>query len=161
MMSTEIERRYLVPYNHWGWVLRHSTSHATILQAYLSVDPVVRLRLSEQEGKTSAFLTIKGPGTLERAEFEYPTSVEWARSMWPLAKYELRKVRHYVEMPEGVWEIDEFLGPLDGLWIAELEMGASDEVDPKHVWLGQEVTHDSRYSNAWLAQHQTLPITLL
>ena len=64
------------------------------------------------------------------------------------------------EVPEGAaapaerfFEVDEFHGENEGLVVAEIELGRSDEPFTKPDWLGQEVTGDKRYYNAQLSRH--------
>ena len=63
------------------------------------------------------------------------------------------------EVPEGTvsagrfFEVDEFHGDNEGLVVAEIELGRSDEPFTKPDWLGQEVTGDKRYYNAQLSRH--------
>ncbi len=51
------------------------------------------------------------------------------------------------------WEIDEFLGNLAGLWLAEVELTSEFEEFQIPPWVRQEVTEDPRYTNASLAKH--------
>ncbi|MFA6686273.1 MAG: adenylate cyclase, partial [Desulfuromonas sp.] len=50
------------------------------------------------------------------------------------------------------WEIDEFLGTNAGLYLAEIELESASAEFPRPQWLGAEVSHDPRYTNASLAQ---------
>jgi len=161
-MPSEIERRYLLNSSDQGWVMRNASRMVHITQGYLSADPVVRLRLVEGNNASTkkAELTIKGAGTLVRPEFNHNIEVAQALEMWPMVKCEIHKIRRYLELGNEVWEIDEFLGPLAGLWIAELELSDPQQSVDDYAWLEQEVTHDSRYSNLWLAQNRTFPIPL-
>ena len=45
------------------------------------------------------------------------------------------------------WEVDEFLGPNEGLVVAEIELPDESTEFPKPEWLGDEVSHDPRYYN--------------
>ena len=54
---------------------------------------------------------------------------------------------------ERFFEVDEFHGENEGLVMAEIELGSSDEAFAKPDWLGQEVTGDKRYYNAQLSRH--------
>jgi len=67
-VSTEIERKFLVHER----LLPALPAPDSIEQGYLSSKPTVRVRLrTAPDGTRSGFLTIKGPGLLTRAEFEY------------------------------------------------------------------------------------------
>jgi adenylate cyclase len=145
-MGIEIERRFLVLVDKLPDL---SECHSEIIdQAYFSSDPWVRVRVY-RGNRPRALLTIKGQGTLKRPEVNCEIPAEKAQEMWPLAKSEIHKIRHNYES----WEIDEFTGALAGLWLVEIELEAEDSGFDKPEWLGQEVTEDIRYSNAYLAEH--------
>lgn len=69
------------------------------------------------------------------------------------AKGVLTKKRYRLRHENHDWELDEFLGPLCGLWLAEIELKESEESFAQPNWIGKEVTNDHRYSNANLAEH--------
>lgn len=146
-MATEIERTFLVnPAN-----VPELGTPLDIEQAYLSEEPCVRIRTLSREGVTIARVTIKGPGTVERAEFEWEIPVKDAQEILGdgLWKTALSKCRYLVSR----WEIDEFTsGELEGLWIAEIELESRDEEFTKPDWLGPEVSEDPRFSNMALAR---------
>jgi CYTH domain-containing protein len=54
--------------------------------------------------------------------------------------------------------VDEFLGNLKGLIIAEVELKQSEESFEKPQWLGKEVSDDYRFTNAALAESQQIPL---
>jgi adenylate cyclase len=144
-MKQEIERKFLVRRE----LLPKLPPGDQIEQGYLSVEPVVRVRLRvAHSGAQSARLTIKGRGTIQRAEFEYSIRPDEGRALLGLCRRSLRKVRYVV----GRWEIDEFLDR--DLWLAEIELQRPDEAFDKPRWVGDEVTHDPSYSNARLARER-------
>ena len=51
------------------------------------------------------------------------------------------------------FEVDEFHGDNEGLVIAEVELSAPDEPYETLPFIGQEVTGDRRYYNAYLSHH--------
>lgn len=64
------------------------------------------------------------------------------------------KTRQHVPLEDGhVLAVDRFHGPLDGLVLAELDLGA-DRVLPATLphGLGPDVTHDERFTGAALAR---------
>ena len=148
-MGTEIERKFLVAGD--GWRAAATEPGVLLRQGYLHAGtPVVRVR---QAGETG-FLTIKGPGLLSRAEYEYPIpaaeAAELLRSLCPppIIEKTRTRVRH-----EGlVWEVDEFAGHLAGLVLAEVELPSADAAFDRPDWLGREVTEDPRYQNAALSR---------
>ena len=151
-MSLEIERRFLVIGQGW-----RKAPSALYRQGYLHAEAgcTVRVRLIEAPEGARARLTIKGassPDGLVREEFEYAIPPEDALSLLALARCGMvEKRRHVLEVDGLQWEVDEFLGENSGLILAEIELGSPEQPFSRPDWLGEEVTADSRYSNAWLA----------
>jgi adenylate cyclase len=146
-MGTEIERRFLVLVDKLPDDLREA--HSSIVeQTYLSTDPWVRIRIY-RGNRDRAVLTVKGKGTIRRPETNCEIPVDKATEMWSFGKHEIRKIRHEY----GRWEIDEFTDQHTGLWMAEIELSSEDEQFDRPEWLGEEVTEDIRYTNAFLAEH--------
>lgn len=149
-MALEIERKFLVV----GDFLPFVTRKVQIAQAYLCVskERTIRVRVKGEE----AFLTIKGASNangFSRLEFEYPVPVEDARQMIRLSPFPIiEKERCYVPVGQHVYEVDIFHGEKEGLVLAELELESETETFEKPDWLGQEVTGDERYYNAFMAQ---------
>lgn len=150
-MPVEIERKYLVDSS----MIPFPSEHYRMTQGYLSIEPVVRVRKVEKFpcGERHGLLSIKGPGLIDRAEFEYEIPFSEAKDMFLLTKNELSKTRYYVEHREHTWHVDEFHGSLKGLWLAEIELKSENEKFVQPSWVVREVTMDQRYSNAWLADH--------
>ena len=88
-----------------------------------------------------------------RHEFEYPIPVADAEALWALAPHRLDKVRYALDCPGGDWVVDCFQGENAPLVLAEVELASAqvDLVIPP--WCGEEITGESRWSNAVLAQH--------
>jgi adenylate cyclase len=141
-MGIEIERKFLVRRE----LLPELPKPAELIQGYLSVEPVVRVRLrTSPEGREAGELTIKGKGLLSRAEFNYPVPPDEVRQLLDLCSRRLSKRRHNL----GRWELDHF--PDRDLWLAEIELASEDEPFDRPAWVGDEVTGDKRYSNSNLA----------
>ncbi|MDR2669163.1 MAG: CYTH domain-containing protein [Desulfovibrio sp.] len=112
--------------------------------------------LREKPGSSPAgrgFLTVKGKSRgATRAEFEFPIPVREASTL--LETLALRpfveKIRHCVELPPHVWEIDEFIGENLGLVLIEIELDNCNTPLLPPNWVGTEVTGDPRYANASL-----------
>ena len=144
-MAKEIERKFLVKGDAW----RALAKGTTYRQGYLNSakERTVRVRTAEDK----AFLTIKGL-TLgaTRAEYEYEIPFDEGKAMLDaLAEKPLIEKKRY-KIPAGglTWEIDEFLGDNAGLIVAEVELKSEDQAFERPVWLGDEVTGDTRYYNA-------------
>ena len=63
----------------------------------------------------------------------------------------VEKIRYHVEVRGFTWDVDEFLGGKQGLVLAEVELEDENQQPEFPDWLGQEVTGDVRYYNAYLA----------
>jgi adenylate cyclase len=152
-MAVEIERRFRVSNDAWRAMVERSTR---ITQGYLAITEhsVIRVRVRDAAG----YVTIKSrDGGLARQEFEYSVPLDDARSLLGLCGQKiLEKVRHEVIHDGYRWEIDEYSEPFDGLVIAEVEMQSVGEDPPLPPWIGEEITHDGRFSNAALAQRVEL-----
>ena len=147
----EIERKFLVK----GDFLPYVTRKEKIIQAYIcnTSEKAVRVRIKGE----NAYITIKGPSDkngFSRCEFEYEIPVADAEEMLKLCESGfIEKIRHYVVCENHTFEIDVFSGANEGLVLAELELASENEEFAKPDWLGEEVTGDVRYYNAYLAQH--------
>jgi CYTH domain-containing protein len=145
-MATEIEYKFRVT----GDVPELGVGR-TLEQWYIGLSPVVRVRIIEG---TKAYLTIKGKGMVSRAEFEYEVPVADAEGMRELAKSNVvSKTRYRVVVGQHTWEVDQFHGVLEGLWLAEIELGSEDEAFEMPSWVGENVSRDMRYTNADLSEH--------
>ena len=147
-MPVEIERKFLVIPDR----LPKLGKGDPLIQGYLSVKPVVRIRV----GVRRAWLTVKGPGTIERDEFEYEVPLEDGDHMLELCEGRtVAKSRFTVVHQTQTWVIDRFdnNGPnhLSGLWLAEIELTNAKEPLMMPPWAGREVTHNSDYANVSLA----------
>ena len=149
-MATEIERKFLVAGD--GWRQAALGPGLALRQGYLNdgrAGPVVRVRMAGAQG----FLTIKGPGLLSRAEFEYPIPAADAEAMLGLCVGPvIAKTRTRVAHGGLVWEVDAFAGHLAGLVLAEVELTSADQAFERPDWAGAEVTGDPRYQNNALSR---------
>ena len=145
----EIERKFLINPELW----QPSVNGVEIKQGYLSVDPerVVRVRVTGEK----AFLTIKGkPVGIVRTELEYEIPKNEAEVLLKLClDFPVEKIRFKEKIGELVWEIDIFKGENEGLIMAEVELADENQNVDLPDWVGDEVSSDSRYYNAWLSQN--------
>ncbi|HMM75708.1 MAG TPA: CYTH domain-containing protein [Gammaproteobacteria bacterium] len=147
-MAREIERKFLLRDAGWRAAVTRSE---TMRQGYLASTPAVSIRVRVAGDR--AWLNFKSATLgVARHEFEYAIPRAEAEEMLALfcAERCLEKTRHYVPWGAHVWEIDEFHGANAGLVVAEIELGAEDEVFEKPPWLGAEVSDDRRYYNVCL-----------
>ena len=159
-MPIEIERKFLVQQA----LLPNLPEGEQIIQGYIAtVDrTTVRVRLNGER----AWLTLKGKTTgISRSEFEYPIPAADARKI--LAELcsggVVEKIRYRIPQDGLTWELDIFEGKNRGLIIAEIELSDEEQVFSRPAWLGEEVSHDPRYSNLALLhnpyQHWNCHIT--
>lgn len=148
----EIERKFLVKSDNFKAV---AFAKNQIAQGYLNSHPerTVRIRIKGESG----FLTIKGKGNesgISRLEWETEIPLTEAKSLIKLCENGvIDKIRYEVKAGNHIFEVDEFFGDNEGLVVAEIELQSEDETFEKPEWLGQEVTNDERYYNAFLSNH--------
>ncbi|MEW5676671.1 CYTH domain-containing protein [Flavobacterium enshiense] len=148
----EIERKFLVVSDDF---IREAHKQNRIVQGYLNSDPerTVRIRIKGNQG----FLTIKGKSNhsgTSRLEWEKEITVAEAEILLPLCeKGSIDKIRYEIPLGEHTYEVDVFFGDNEGLVMAEIELSEENESFEKPYWLGQEVTNDERYYNAYLSKH--------
>ncbi|MFH6936137.1 CYTH domain-containing protein [Flavobacterium sp. FlaQc-30] len=148
----EIERKFLVKSNDFK---EQAFTHNKIAQGYLSSIPerTVRVRIKGEK----AFLTIKGIGQhggMSRFEWENEIPIDEAIELLKLCeKGKIEKTRYEVKLGNHIFEVDEFYGENEGLIMAEVELKSETETFEKPEWLGEEVTDDKRYYNAYLSKH--------
>ena len=126
--------------------------HTHLVQGYLSVSPVVRVR---REGD-SFFLTYKGDGLMMREEYNHPLSREAFEHL--LEKTDgtvITKERYRIPFGAYTIELDIFSGLYEGLILAEVEFPTEEEANAfiPPSWFGTEVTLDGRYHNSYLSSH--------
>lgn len=150
-MAQEIERKFLVT----GDFKKDAFKQTRITQGYLSSVPerTVRVRIKGAQG----FITIKGIGNASGA-----SRYEWEKEI-PVSEVEallqicepgvIDKTRYQVKSGTHTFEVDEFYGENQGLVVAEVELSAEGEAFVKPVWLGEEVTGDTKYYNSMLMKN--------
>jgi CYTH domain-containing protein len=149
-MALEVEHKFLVAGSGWR---DEAGAGEPCCQGYLNRDPerTVRVRVAGEQ----AFLTVKGiTRGVTRQEFEWPIAMSEANALLRLCEGPLiEKTRYRLDYLGTQWEIDEFHGDNEGLVIAEVELGMAGEPFERPEWLGDEVSHDSRYFNSSLSIH--------
>jgi CYTH domain-containing protein len=146
----EIERKFLVTSNSF---LSESTTSYRIVQGYLNTDPerTVRIRIKGTKG----YITIKGKGNASgttRFEWEKEIALSEAEQLLLLCEEGvIDKIRHEIPLGNHCFEVDVFTGVNDGLIVAEVELQTENESFERPDWLGEEVTGQVRYYNAYLS----------
>ena len=146
----EVERKYLL-----GKLPEHLEQYPfhDMEQAYLCVNPVVRIRRSDDD----YYMTYKSDGLMAREEYNLPLTEDAYRHLLEKADGIILKKRRYM-IPLGnrlTAEIDIFSGVWEGLIITEVEFPdlVSAESFQAPDWFGDEVTYDGHYHNSWLSSH--------
>lgn len=179
MKNQEIERKFLV--NTIPDNLDVYPYHE-IEQAYLCVNPVVRIRKSDN----NYYLTYKGRGLLEREEYNLPLNQEAyehlkekadgriickRRYLIPLDlpqfsfgnfNNELEDETHSLQETAGLTiELDIFKAPLSHLILAEVEFASLEQANAfiPPDWLGEDVTLNKHYHNSNMCLTEDLSFT--
>ena len=145
----EIERKFLLdklPEN-----LERYPFHM-IEQGYLSTNPVVRVRRSDDE----YYLTYKGKGFLSREEYNLPLTKESYEHLVAKADGNVISKKRYLIPIEGTAltiELDVFDKPFAPLVLAEVEFETEEEalafIPPE--WFGEDVTNETEYHNSTMS----------
>ena len=145
----EIERKFLVSVLPEGY--DHHPSHQ-IEQAYLSTDPVVRIRKEDDQ----YYLTYKSRGLLAREEYNLPLNqASYEHLLTKADGIVLTKQRFLIPLPGTSYtaELDIFSGHYKGLMLVEVEFETEEQanafVPPE--WFGEDVTFSGEYQNSRLA----------
>ncbi|KMN83317.1 adenylate cyclase [Chromobacterium sp. LK11] len=148
-MAVEIERRFVVVGDAW----RGLAPGVQYRQGYLSVEKerTVRVRVVGDQ----AWLTLKSNiSNVSRHEFEYPVPLADAQTiMAAMCPMVVDKLRHRIEHGGFIWEVDEFFGDNAGLVLAEIELPDESTPFDQPAWIGEEVTEDGHYTNAYLSKN--------
>lgn len=147
----EIERKYLIRHLPDGF-RQYPCRH--IEQAYLSVNPVVRVRRDD----ASYYLTYKGAGLMVREEYNLPlTKDAYCHLLKKADGVIITKKRYQIPYQTLTIELDLFEGAYEGLILAEVEFATEEDADHFNPpdWFGEEVTFDGRYHNSYMALHHS------
>lgn len=151
-MSLEIERKFLVNNTEFK---KLAYQQNTLKQGYLNTDKsrTVRVRIQDD----NAYLTVKGKSNQSgttRFEWEKEIAISDAENLLLLCEESIiEKTRFLIKNNHLIFEVDEFYGDNKGLIIAEIELNSENENFHKPIWLGKEVTGDSKYYNSNLSKN--------
>lgn len=143
--NIEIERKFLVkdiPFDLTQFKC------SVIKQAYLCIDPVMRLRQKDD----NYIFTFKGSGQVKRVEFEYPLSKKQFSDLWEnVVGKKIVKKRYFIPLDNNLTaELDIYEGEFDGFKNVEVEFPSEEEavafVPPK--WFGEDISFNPEYANA-------------
>lgn len=146
----EIERKFAVKSTNF---LANAKESYKITQGYLNTDKnrTVRVRIKGNKG----FITVKGISSadgLSRFEWEKEIDIKDAEALLLLCEdFVIDKTRYIIPFDTVVFEVDVFEGANKGLVVAEVELESTEQQFEKPEWLGEELTGDERYYNAYLS----------
>lgn len=150
-MGQEIERKFKVDEKHATDYLKRARNGEfeikVIEQAYLTTDPVVRVRRSNDK----YYMTYKGSGMLSREEYNLPLNEESYNILKSKADGNvICKNRVNIPYEKYLIELDFFEAPFYPLVIAEVEFSSLEEADAFSgpEWFLEDVTNDRRYHNS-------------
>lgn len=147
-MGWEIERRFLVRCADAMWLRLGEGNH--LRQGYVrNGEPSVRIRIGEPRG---AVLNCKSGSGIRRSEVEAIVPADVAQALFQAAE---DRVVEKIRWRMGAWELDRFLGALEGLMLLEIELDAEDQAMPpvpEGVHVLREVTDDKRFVSGYLAR---------
>tara|TARA_B100000700_G_scaffold257260_1_gene290906 strand:- start:4060 stop:4548 length:489 start_codon:yes stop_codon:yes gene_type:complete len=150
-MTLEIERKYLVKGNDWKKLI---ISSQDIKQCYLTTSKkewTTRIRLINNK---KAILSLKKPINYTiRYEYEYDIPIEDGNSIFNLTDKQIIKTRYSIKFQGGDWIVDSFKGSNFPLVLAEVEIASERTLIQAPSWCIKEVTDESKYSNAALAEN--------
>ena len=160
----EIERKYTIkklPENLESYPCHH------IEQAYLNVNPVVRVRKQDDE----YYMTYKGNGMMAREESNLPLNKEAYYHLRAKADGNIISKKRYLiplnhpgfkpgfPVPPADYsltiELDVFDPPFAPLIMAEVEFGSREAAESfvPPDWFDREVTYHKDYHNSYMALH--------
>jgi len=149
MHQQEIERKFLVSGDGW----KGRGKGVVFRQGYIARmnNRTVRVRLAGEKGVLNIKLR---SGGIARSEFEYEIPAHEAVELLKALPSEeiIEKTRYTFEQNGNIWEVDEFHGANEGLVIAEIELENEDQEFIRPEWLGDEVSHISKYLNSELSK---------
>ena len=126
----------------------------TIEQAYLCINPVVRIRRQDNQ----YILTYKSTGLMAREEYNLPLNEEaYAHLKAKADGVILSKTRYLIPLSGNLTaELDIFDKPYERLVIAEVEFSSLDEANAftPPEWFGEDVTGSGQYHNSTLSRIQ-------
>lgn len=143
-----LTKRYLVRKE----ALPPLSAGTTVATGYLSVDPAVRLRVTEQ----GATLQIWSPGDKTKF-FQYDVPLSEAESMMEMCFQRTSRTTWSVEHGGRTWRVHEYLGRHSGVVTAVLELTSRIEGYEEPPWVSRNVTGDRRYTDEGLATLQLSP----
>lgn len=147
-MALEIERKFLINASLFFQQTKLTNSYF-IEQGYLcNIDgTAVRIRVVDRGEHSTAMLCIKRRiSDVVREEYEYDIPLDDGLKLISSIESTIIKRRFFVK---GGWEVDQFRGHLEGLYIAEIEVKNEEKFKELILpdWIMKDVTHMMEYTN--------------
>jgi CYTH domain-containing protein len=123
-----------------------------LTRGWLALDPAVHVRLVESpdDGRKAYTNQAEHADKPTPAERERRIEVYEANAMLEKAVAAITKTRYRIKVSSLLWDVDEYLGPYEGLWLASVELEPGEEfVKPK--WLLDEVTGEAAFDEHGMA----------
>lgn len=157
--AMEIEKKYVVTDDSIKDVIK-TLKKKHIVQAYISDNPVVRLRKLDDKHlfTLKSRHNISNENLLINNELETEISKEEYENLKKLVNNQYRiieKNRYYYTLDNGlIAEVDEYFGDLAGLYTVEVEFSSIEECENfvAPSWFGVDVSSDYRFTNASLSK---------
>lgn len=148
----EIERKFLLnklPDN------LETCEKIDLEQAYISTEPVIRVRKKVSAKSEKYILTVKSTGLMSRQEFELDMEEKAYNNLIHKADGNIiSKSRYLIPLEkELTLELDIFHGIFDGLVMGEIEF-TDEETAKKYTppeFISEEVTFDTRFHNSTMS----------
>ena len=154
-MGFEIERKFLVSdetaEKYLQMVSEGKLKSHEIEQAYLTTDPVIRVRRSDDE----YYMTYKEKGLLKREEYNLLLTKESYETLLSKADGNIiKKTRILIPFDKYTVELDIFKKPFDYIKMAEVEFESDEEAMSfnKPDWFLEEVTNNREYHNSVMSR---------
>lgn len=124
-------------------------------QAYISTEPVIRVRKKVSAKSEKYILTVKSTGLMSRQEFELDMEEKAYNNLIHKADGNIiSKSRYLIPLEkELTLELDIFHGIFDGLVMGEIEF-TDEETAKKYTppeFISEEVTFDTRFHNSTMS----------
>lgn len=159
-MEKEIERKYLILKSNIPSNLKQY-NYSNIEQAYLLFNPTIRIRKENDK----YYLTYKDKisdkvaDNICRLEKNIDiTKEDYYRLLKSKLGLVITKTRYFIPYNNYTIELDIFHNEYDGLTYAEVEFPSKEEALSFSIpeWFSDELTFDSKYTNASLAKGSLL-----
>ena len=164
MNNLEIERKFLLRVTNPEQFFEN-LSYEEMCQGYLIdiKDKKIALRVrtvEPVEGNSFGAITIKAPSEVDNGNEEYEMEISFniAEALLNTCNAGIYKTRYYFTASDGMcWEIDQFHGALEGMWVAEIEIPSADYQPAIPSWVGTEVSKVPEFKNIILEKAEKIP----